>query len=767
MQFNKSEIDKKTLTTLCKKYKLSSLEAAILIRRGQTSPSDILYYKESNTRFLHSPFLLPDIDLAIERIQEAIRRGDDILIYGDKDVDGIVATAILYKALKSEGALVSYRIPKGGDPYGITINAIAEFIQTVKEKDTGATITDKNSFFDIKEKTEETEEELEEEEESLASNISIPLIITVDNGITLTKELEYANACGIDVVVLDHHNAPEVLPPAYAIVDPKVSFSHYPFCSICAGAVVYKTVRALHFMHSAIYNQPITLLEVTRQVKNIDPNSYNIIYAINAIHTKNLCEDKRLSLTFSSTETNKNTLQNKVDKLALFCQGQRLYVWDKKKNTMLLNDLFGGVITFELLEIKDDCAKCFPSLTKCSLEELLLTSTMNKYQEKGGKIDCLFNIYVNIQTALFSRQYPNYQRQEEESLQLASLSTLADVMPMQDENKIFIKYLLEKVNKGEATGGLKEYIAVSGLTEPGKRISEKDLSWIVTPALNSTGRLGDASVSLRLLLEEDYNTREICALKIKEMNEKRKKLVEEGFLLIVPRVKSVLEEYKNKICIIFDKGLHKGVIGLIAVRILKEFNTPALILTLSEDGKTVIGSMRSVDSLPCTHFFSLFEKGFFLNSGGHNKAGGCSFLYSKMDIFFDTVSKVLDTLPTIDKKDTVTIDAELPVKYLTNKTIELVDKFSPFGEQNERLIFYTGNVKVKLVDVTGRDKNRHLKFLLDLGTSLMSAMLWKKGNLYKKYIGVKAINILYTVEHQYYNGAASSYLDLIDVEAVE
>lgn len=151
------------------------------------------------------PFLFSEMQTILIRIKSAIEKGERIIIFGDYDVDGITGTAILYKVLNEMGAIVSYRIPhREKDGYGLSLKFVDEFI----EKD-------------------------------------IQLVITVDCGISCSKEVKYANENKIDIIITDHHTIPAELPEALAILHPKTTNSNYPYKELTGAGVAFKLAQAL------------------------------------------------------------------------------------------------------------------------------------------------------------------------------------------------------------------------------------------------------------------------------------------------------------------------------------------------------------------------------------------------------------------------------------------------------------------------------------------------------------------------------------------
>ena len=186
------------------KQREAGLLAGVLSARGVTDPTDALALIEGEEE-LSDPMLLADMDKACERIMEAIDAEQAIVVFGDYDVDGVTATALLYQHLKGMGANVKCMLPsREGDGYGLSKNAIRS-------------IHDKGG----------------------------QLIVTVDNGISAVEEAAFAAELGIDLIITDHHLPPDTLPQAVAVVDPRRADDHSPFKGLCGAGVAFKLCAAL------------------------------------------------------------------------------------------------------------------------------------------------------------------------------------------------------------------------------------------------------------------------------------------------------------------------------------------------------------------------------------------------------------------------------------------------------------------------------------------------------------------------------------------
>ena len=189
---------------LAAQQKENALLAGVLTARGITDPAEALTLLAGEEE-LSDPSLLTDMDKACERIWQAIDNGETIVVFGDYDVDGVTATALLYQHLKGMGATVKCMLPsREGDGYGLSRNTI----QTIHDK-------------------------------------GYQLIVTVDNGISAVAEADFAAELGIDLIITDHHLPPETLPKAIAVVDPRREDDTSPFKGLCGAGVAFKLCAAL------------------------------------------------------------------------------------------------------------------------------------------------------------------------------------------------------------------------------------------------------------------------------------------------------------------------------------------------------------------------------------------------------------------------------------------------------------------------------------------------------------------------------------------
>ena len=707
----KKKVTRSDIGALYDKYGLDALTAAILKRREITEGNDILFFLEDDLRFMHNPFLFNNMEDAVDRILQAKDEKENVLIFGDRDVDGITATTVLYDYLVSLGINVKWRLPGGTDPYGLNKAAVDDF-----EKDFGS------------------------------------LIITVDCGISNVDEIAYAVSKGMDVIVLDHHNPPEILPSPAIIVNPKCEDSGYPFKDISGCAVVYKVVTALRFAESELYKNEITLLTVL-------PSSDGSSCEIELLKLQNLVEKGSLKETVRSGTPVSST------KLIDFLRGQQIFVWDAKSTVTLLSQIFGGGTEFNFLDLRLEVAKIFPKMANSTLSDLKSKSKLARYNsEQNSEIKGFYNIFVTFVNAQIQKQFPSYSEANERDLQLVALAALADIMPLKNENRIFIRQGINSMNKGKTREGLKELLSIQGLL--GKRITATELSWNINPALNATGRLGQPEIGLELFLEKNPEKRTEIAKRIVEMNNKRKELGNDGWNFASSRVNDSIEKYGGKLCVIIDDSgeqkINRGVSGTIAGKLVNIYDIPSMAITFVDEN--AIGSMRS-----CRGFevLSLLDKmkDIFISYGGHAYAAGFSFKKERLPEFLSALEKFVPEMELgISEAESINVDAEIPLDYLKPDLLTLVDDFEPYGEENRELTFMSKNLLISDALILGKTERQHLKLTFDIGKLKWPAMFWGGAeSLGRDFSKGDRVDVLYQVTRNFYNGSESPQLIIKDI----
>ena len=705
-KWNKKNISREIVKLLCNTYNFDTLTASIMVRRGITEGKDILYFKETDLRFLHNPFLFNNMEDTVDRILCAKEENEKVLVFGDSDVDGVTSTALLYGYLNDMGYDVQWRLPLGNDAYGLSTSAIDDFA-----KQYGS------------------------------------LIITVDCGISNVQEIAHAKELGIDVIVTDHHNPPDTLPAAYTIIDPKLPESGYPFPDISGAAVAYKLVSALRFSSSELYKQEITLFNVS--------SSDGRDYHIDCLKIRNLVQKECISELVSP-----GTISVTHTKLPAFLTGQQIFVWNEPVIKKQLAEIFGNGVEFNMMDFRPQITKLIPKLESESLPGIKDMSRIVKYSGKPAtEMEGFYNLFVTFA----ERQTATAKNisDEQNDLQLVMLAALADIMPLKDENRILVRAGINSINNGKLRPGLAELFARLGIA--GKRVCSSELSWTVIPSLNAAGRMGQSNVALELLLSKNPEERDRLARKIIEMNEQRKQLVTDASIFISKQADESYELYGHRMCVVIDKRINKGVTGILAAKLVGRFKVPSIAVTLSENN-IAVGSMRSCRGFNATMFLDQFGD-FFINHGGHNYAAGFSFPEAQLNEFVDKLKLFSSKINLENEPDAIDIDAELPSSFITPDLINVIDKFEPFGEGNRELIFYSKNLPVQDAVLVGKSDPRHLKITFNCGKYKFPAMFWGEGErLNRDFKTGDKLDVLYTVNRNSFNGTVTPQMIITDIK---
>jgi len=202
-----------------KKTEYSRIVSSIFLAKDIRTEEDLQHYLCDDIFSLHNPFLFNHMMRTVARVRKAINEEEKIFIFGDRDVDGVLSTAMLYNLLKKFDASVYYKVPEGEYGYGI-------------EK------------CDI----------------DIARDTGVNLIITVDTGISSFQEVEYANSLNIETIILDHHVQPAKIPDAYSILNPKLEKENYPFKYLSAGSVVLKFIHGFITTYTKNFNRVFLIL---------------------------------------------------------------------------------------------------------------------------------------------------------------------------------------------------------------------------------------------------------------------------------------------------------------------------------------------------------------------------------------------------------------------------------------------------------------------------------------------------------------------------
>jgi single-stranded-DNA-specific exonuclease len=334
-------------------------------------------------------------------------------------------------------------------------------------------------------------------------------------------------------------------------------------------------------------------------------------------------------------------------------------------------------------------------------------------------------------------------------------------MPLKNENRIIVKQGLQSLIE-KPLPGISDLLFKLDLS--GKRIGTTELSWFLTPAINAAGRMGNPRIALDLLLEKDATQRERLVTELVNLNEERKKLGEEIWTTVEPLAEGNLTRYKNKLAVASGDSIPRGVTGIMANRLLGRFKLPSLVASFG--GKVITASLRSMRGFdlrillePCSDLF--------IDWGGHDCAAGLSISEENWALFLKRLEEAAGviTLPEGEDENTLIVDAELPLPYLTKDIFYLLDRFEPYGEGNETLTFMAKNLKIADISLMGKPEAKHVKLILDTGQYKWPAVYWQAADKVKKDFDLgDKVDLVFRITRNWFKGIETPQLVVNDLK---
>lgn len=331
-----------------------------------------------------------------------------------------------------------------------------------------------------------------------------------------------------------------------------------------------------------------------------------------------------------------------------------------------------------------------------------------------------------------------------ELLEFAAIATVGDVMKLQDENRMIVKYGLKKLGHTKNLG-LRKLAEKTNLDL--SSITAYHIGFVIGPCLNAGGRLQTAKLALSMFLAKDEETAEELAQELKDLNDMRKDMTEHW----TAEAKVLADtQYRNdKVLVIFLPDCHESLAGIIAGRLREYCQKPAIVLTRSEEA--VKGSGRSIESY---HMFQKLSevKDLMLKFGGHPMAAGLSLLEENIDEFRRELNE-RSGLTEEDFKAKLWIDVPMPIDYINERLVEELKILEPFGQGNEKPLFAQKQVRIRSCRVIGKNKNV-VKLVLEGGSGMpMDGILFTDGIAFEEErAGRTVMDIIYYPEINEYNG---------------
>jgi single-stranded-DNA-specific exonuclease len=347
-------------------------------------------------------------------------------------------------------------------------------------------------------------------------------------------------------------------------------------------------------------------------------------------------------------------------------------------------------------------------------------------------------------------------------IKVAAIGTLADVVPLLGENRVIAKLGLDLLSRGPHKVGLRSLLEICGLA--GKTIDSYHISFLLAPRVNAAGRMSTPDIATRLLLASDETlAEEVRQLAMQLDSENIRRQEEEAEILAAAKkvVTSDPDIGARSVLVVAGEGWHRGVIGIVASKLVDAFHRPAIVLSV-EDG-IAHGSCRSI---PSFDMLGALERcaPLFIRFGGHKQAAGLALEASRIRDLRRAVNDVADeTLGPEDLMPRLRIDCDLTFRAITGDVAAGVASLAPFGAGNPRPVFAARGVEI--IDGPRKLKERHLKMALKQDGRIFRAIAWRAAERHDYLTEHKAaLDVAFSLEQNQYNGETYVELTLADLK---
>ncbi|UJF31967.1 single-stranded-DNA-specific exonuclease RecJ [Paenibacillus hexagrammi] len=540
---------------------IEPLVAKLLVLRGLRTVPEAEQFMNGGKDLFHDPFLLDGMRAAVERIQQALARNHKIRVYGDYDADGVSSTSLMVHLLRGLGARFDTYIPhRVKEGYGLNRGAIES-----------------------------------------AKADGVDLFITVDTGISAAGEVQYIQELGMDVIVTDHHEPPEVLPDALAVINPKKPGCPYPYKHLAGVGVAFKLAHAL------------------------------------------------------------------------------------------------------------------------------------------------------------------LGRLPEELLDFAAIGTVADLMPLTDENRLIVKWGLERMQASDYAG-IRALLSVAGVER--KEVTATHIGFSLAPRINASGRLECADDAVKLLTTEDEQEAEQIALELDLLNKERQRIVEEMASEAIVMAEEQRSKGHDKVIVVAKEEWNVGVVGIVASKIVEKHYRPTLVLSIDPHTGIAKGSARSIAGFDMYKALTACKQ-WLDHYGGHQAAAGMSLDRAHLPEFTAMLNQLAEEwLTEQDFIPMLHADSECSLADVPIASIEQLSRLAPFGMGNPAPRFVFSDLELSDIRTMGKEK-QHLKLGLSQAVAETScsveAVAFGKGSLSHLISPTSKLDVLGELSINEWNGVRKPQIMLQDL----
>jgi single-stranded-DNA-specific exonuclease len=350
-------------------------------------------------------------------------------------------------------------------------------------------------------------------------------------------------------------------------------------------------------------------------------------------------------------------------------------------------------------------------------------------------------------------------------IKIAALGTLADVVPLVGENRIIARLGLDALSRGPHTVGIRSLLDASGLT--GKRLDSFHVGFMLAPRINAAGRMSTAEIATKLLLATDESlAAEAKTLAATLEAENLKRQQEEASILVEARkvIESDPAIGAHNVLVVGGEGWHRGVVGIVASKLVDTFHKPAIVLSI--DGDVAHGSCRSI---PAFDMLGSLEDihDVFVRFGGHRQAAGLTIESQRIGEFRRRINAIADErLEPDDLVPRLRVDAPLSLRTIGKDLLDGLQAMEPFGLGNARPVFYA--TPIDLTEAPRIVKDRHLSMTVRQDGRVFRAIAWRAAERVAMFAENRSnLAMAFSVDRNEYQGETYLQLTVCDIRPAE
>jgi len=350
-------------------------------------------------------------------------------------------------------------------------------------------------------------------------------------------------------------------------------------------------------------------------------------------------------------------------------------------------------------------------------------------------------------------------------VKIAAIGTLADVVPLVGENRVIAKLGLGMLSRGPHNVGLRALLDASGLT--GKPIDSYHVAFILAPRLNAAGRMASPDIAARLLLASDESQAEEARALAAQLNEENLRRQDQEREILAEARKAIENDPDigaHSVLVVAGEGWHRGVIGIVASKLVDAFHRPAVVISL-EDG-IGHGSCRGIAAFDMLEAISACSA-HLVRFGGHRMAAGLTVEAGAVKAFRSALqAHGDDRLGPDDLRPRLRVDGRLDFDAVKGRLVDEIRSLEPFGVGNPKPVFFAGPVEI--VDGPRRIKERHLKMSMRQRGRIFRAIAWRAVEREPFLLANRgALDVAFSLTQNTFNGETYTELTLADMRAPE